>query len=120
MKVYIAIISISLLLGCTPKEDKESLTQEGMKCGAGKCGASMVDGSTLLVKKKLNILSQLRAEDSRRDCVLKATDSKILYDCVRDKKTNRLTLKPFSAKEDVIPKKEIPVMKCEVGKCGGK
>ena len=43
------LISIS---GCTDKEKKESVTEGGMKCGPGKCGASMVDGSAVLVKRK--------------------------------------------------------------------
>ena len=115
MKAYIAIIFISLLIGCTPQESEESVEKGGMKCGAGKCGASMVDGSVLLVKKKMNILNQLEKEDSRRECVLNAISTKILYDCVRDEKSKRLSLKLVKEKMET----EKGVMKCAVGKCGG-
>jgi len=76
----------------------------------------MVDGSAILVKKKMNILNQLKEDDSRRDCVLKAKTTKILYNCVRDEKTGRLSIKnTINGKK--IPKKEISAMKCEAGKC---
>ncbi|MDQ7084518.1 MAG: hypothetical protein Q9M36_06130 [Sulfurovum sp.] len=86
-----------------------------MKCGPGKCGASMVDGSTVLIKKKMNILNQLEAEDDRRDCVLNAIDTKALYNCVREAKTQRLTSK-CATSQSIPPKK--PQMKCQAGKCG--
>ncbi len=98
-----------------------------MKCGAGKCGSSMVDGSAVLVKKKMNILDQLTKEDKRRDCVLKAKTTKALYNCVRDPKTGRLTVKETTAstfKSNVDPvEKKAPrkadesTMKCQAGKC---
>ena len=117
---YLTSILFALLLlsGCSQKEDKESLTEGGMKCGAGKCGASMVDGSTVLVKKKMNILNQLKEDDNRRDCVLQATSTKELYNCVRVSKTGRLSTKCSSDNTKNIPKKEISTMKCEAGKCG--
>ena len=117
---FIMITSVALLIlsGCSQKEDKESLTEGGMKCGAGKCGASMVDGSTVLVKKKMNILKQLKEDDSRRDCVLKATSTKALYNCVRVLETGRLSTKCSSDNTKKIPKKEVSTMKCEAGKCG--
>jgi uncharacterized lipoprotein NlpE involved in copper resistance len=121
----LSLLTITLLLsGCTDKEEKKSLTEGGMKCGAGKCGSSMVDGSAVLVKKKMNILDQLKKDDNRRDCVLKAKTTKALYNCVRDPETGRLTIqnaysdKTFKAVEKKAPKKEgNPSMKCEAGKC---
>ena len=104
--------------GCTDKEEKESLTEGGMKCGPGKCGASMVDGSAVLVKKKMNILNQLANDDNRRECVLNAMTTKELYTCVRVEDTGRLSTKCSSDKTKQIPKKEISSMKCEAGKCG--
>lgn len=115
MRLNILILSTIILLGCTPQESEESVEKGGMKCGAGKCGASMVDGSVLLVKKKMNILNQLEKEDSRRECVLNAISTKILYDCVRDKKSKRLSLKLVKEKMET----EKGVMKCQAGKCGG-
>lgn len=75
----------------------------------------MVDGSAVLVKKKMNILSQLKENDERRDCVLKASTTKALYNCVRAKKTGRLSSKFAS---DNIKKAVKSSMKCGAGKCG--
>lgn len=111
-------LCVLLVSGCTGTEKKESLTEGGMKCGPGKCGASMVDGSAVLVKKKMNILNQLEENDSRRECVLKSMTTKELYRCVRVEKTGRLSTKCSSDKTKQIPKKEISSMKCEAGKCG--
>ncbi len=112
---HILIISLTLTMisACSGEKQKESITEGGMKCGPGKCGASMVDGSAVLVKKKMNILNQLREDDSRRDCVLKANTTKELYACVRVEKTGRLSTKCSS---DNVKEKES--MKCEAGKCG--
>ena len=112
------LFTVLLLSGCTDKEKKESLTEGGMKCGPGKCGASMVDGSSVLVKKKMNILNQLSQDDTRRECVLKAMTTKELYACVRVEDTGRLSTKCSSDNTKQTPKKEIPSMKCEAGKCG--
>ena len=111
-----------LLTACSDKEKPKSLTEGGMKCGAGKCGSSMANGSALLVKKKINILDQMRQDDTRRDCVLKAKTTKALYDCVRDPETGRMTLKcgaanPFKKAKKVPQKASIAAMKCEAGKC---
>ncbi len=108
-------IALLMLTACTQQKPKESITEGGMKCGPGKCGASMIDGSTVLVKKKMNILNQLREDDNRRECVLSAKSTKALYDCVRVEKTNRLSTKCSS---DHTVTKEKNVMKCEAGKCG--
>jgi hypothetical protein len=112
------LFTLLLISGCTDKDKNESLTEGGMKCGPGKCGASMVDGSAVLVKKKMNILSQLAETDSRRECVLKAMTTKELYTCVRVEETGRLSTKCDAEKTGQIPKKELPTMKCEPGKCG--
>ncbi len=105
--------TLLLLNACTGEKQKESITEGGMKCGAGKCGASMVDGSAVLVKKKMNILNQLKEDDTRRECVLDAKTTKALYDCVRVEETGRLSTKCSS---DNTKKPE--AMKCETGKCG--
>ena len=112
------IFTLALLSGCNQKENKESITEGGMKCGPGKCGASMVDGSAVLVKKKMNILNQLKEDDNRRDCVLNATTTKALYNCVRVTETGRLSTKCSADNTKKIPKKEVSTMKCEAGKCG--
>ncbi len=112
-----ALFTLVLLSGCSG-EKKESITEGGMKCGPGKCGASMVDGSAVLVKKKMNILDQLRVDDSRRECVLAATTTKELYSCVRVEDTGRLSTKCSADNTKQAPNKEAPAMKCEAGKCG--
>ena len=112
------VFTIVLISGCSDKEKTKSITEGGMKCGPGKCGASMVDGSAVLVKKKMNILNQLKEDDNRRDCVLKATSTKELYNCVRVSETGRLSTKCSADNTKKIPKKEISTMKCEAGKCG--
>ncbi len=124
--------TLILFPGCSDKDKSKSLTEGGMKCGAGKCGSSMVDGSAILVKKKMNILDQIDKKDKRRDCVLKAKTTKALYNCVRDPKTGRLTVKEaenssFSQtlKASDLAKKKAPMkeksaaMKCQAGKCSG-
>ena len=99
--------------GCNEKKEPPKTVGSGMKCGAGKCGANMFDGNSALDKKKKNILSQMRDNDSRKSCVIGATSTKEAYNCVRDRETNKMTLKCGT---DVIKKE--PVMKCGPGKCG--
>lgn len=113
----LTLFTLTILSGCGEKQ-KESITEGGMKCGPGKCGASMVDGSAVLVKKKMNILNQMREDDTRRECVLKAASTKELYACVRVLKTGRLSTKCSSDNTKKPPKKEAPAMKCAPGKCG--
>ena len=118
LKIFTTLLfTLALLSGCSG-EKKESITEGGMKCGPGKCGASMVDGSAVLVKKKMNILEQLRVDDDRRECVLSATTTKELYNCVRVEETGRLSTKCSADNTKQAPKKESPAMKCEAGKCG--
>jgi len=114
-KLIILSSTLLLLTACTGEKQKESITEGGMKCGPGKCGASMVDGSAVLVKKKMNILDQLKVDDTRRDCVLKSNTTKDLYNCVRVEETGRLSTK---CSADNIKEKEAKAMKCEAGKCG--
>lgn len=117
-KIYVMflglLVSISLS-SCSGEKQKESITEGGMKCGPGKCGASMVDGSAVLVKKKMNILNQLQEDDSRRECVLDASTTKALYACVRVEETGRLSTK---CSADNVKSKSEEAMKCEAGKCG--
>lgn len=119
MKSNILLASLLTLTfaftACSNKDKEESITEGGMKCGPGKCGASMVDGSAVLVKKKMNILDQLKENDSRRDCVLKADTTKDLYNCVRVEETGRLSTK---CSTDNVKEKSEKAMKCEAGKCG--
>ncbi|MDQ7046109.1 MAG: hypothetical protein Q9M39_00150 [Sulfurovum sp.] len=116
--MYLSVLALLSFSGCSGEKQKDSITEGGMKCGAGKCGASMVDGSAVLVKKKLNILNQLKEDDSRRDCVLKASTTKKLYACVRVESTGRLSTKCAADNTKTVPKKEVSAMKCEAGKCG--
>lgn len=97
---------------CDEKKEPPKSVGSGMKCGAGKCGANMFDGNSALDKKKKNILSQMREDDSRKDCVVDAKSTKEVYNCVRNKETNKMTLKCGT---DVIKKE--PAMKCGAGKC---
>jgi len=122
MKLTFTIIllySMLLFSACSNEKQQESMTDGGMKCGPGKCGASMVDGSAALVKKKMNILNQLKEDDNRRECVLNAATTKSLYNCVRVEKTGRLSTKYNSDNTMKVPQKEMGAMKCEAGKCGG-
>jgi len=104
-----------ILSGCGDKKDEKSKdSAPGMKCGAGKCGANMFDGNSALIKKKKNILYQLREDDPRKDCVIKAKTTKETYDCVRDPKTSKLTMK---CGNQTMSRKN-STMKCSTGKCG--
>ena len=116
----LGLITLALLSGCSDKEKTKSLTEGGMKCGAGKCGSSMANGSALLVKKKMNIIDQMEKDDNRRDCVLKAKTTKALYACVRMNETGKLSAKcsTENTKPKIAPKKEVSSdAKCESGKC---
>ena len=114
MKIFIlSLVSLLLFVGCGEK--KEESSTPGMKCGAGKCGANMFDGNSALAKKKKNILTQMREDDSRKDCIIKAKTTKEAYECVRDPKTKKMTIKCGSAGVQESP---TPAMKCGAGKCG--
>ncbi len=112
--IFITLFILVCMAGCTTEKQKESITEGGMKCGPGKCGASMTDGSAVLVKKKMNILNQLREDDNRRECVLAALTTKELYACVRVQETGRLSTKCNTDHTKNVPN----AMKCETGKCG--
>ena len=106
----LVLITLLVISGCGDKEKRDSNdSAPGMKCGAGKCGANMIDGNSALDKKKKNILFQMQEGDKRKDCVIKATTTKGVYDCVRNPTTGKLSLKCGSVQTD---------MKCGSGKCG--
>jgi len=110
--VLLVVVTLFVIGGCSDNKERavKGATAD-MKCGAGKCGANMFDGNSALIKKKENILSQMRENDSRRDCVIKAKTTKATYDCVRNAETGMMSLKCGGQEED---------MKCGAGKCGGK
>ena len=114
-----AVLLFALFIsGCSDEKKVTKTTAPGMKCGAGKCGANMFDGNAALVKKKKNILRQMRENDPRKGCVKAAKSTKALYDCVRDPKTKKMTLKCGLGKCGTAMKTPKPVMKCGAGKCG--
>ena len=114
-KLSSLVFSLFLLFsGCANEKERKKSGVAGMKCGAGKCGANMFDGNKALAKKRKNILSQLRNDDPRKDCVLKAKSTKALYDCVRNPMSGRLSLKCGSSSS----KANDGGMKCGSGKCG--
>jgi len=113
--VLIALVSFVLLTGCGEKKQEKSSAPD-MKCGAGKCGANMFDGNSALAKKKKNILSQMREDDPRKDCVIAAKTTKEAYNCVREPDGKKLTMKCGSGKCGTSMNK--PAMKCGSGKCG--
>lgn len=119
-----ALIVLIFLSGCSQeKEDRDERKAPGMKCGAGKCGANMFDGNSALAKKKKNILSQMRDDDARKECVIAAKTTKAAYDCIRDPKGKKLILKCGANKggdsiHAPLPSKKEPPMKCGAGKCG--
>jgi len=133
---FLVTLLLVLSTGCNSRDDRakeDGAMAGGMKCGAGKCGANMFDGSAALVKKKENIIKQMREDDSRRDCVIKASSTKALYDCVRDPKTKKMSKKCGSGKCGATTKEPAmkcggamqkskpepkPTMKCGAGKCG--
>ncbi|HIP19578.1 MAG TPA: hypothetical protein EYG70_00470 [Sulfurimonas sp.] len=139
MKLYslfILLLGIALSLSACTDRDKDAKKSNtpGMKCGAGKCGANMFDGKGALAKKKKNILSQMRENDPRKECVIKAKTTKEAYECVKHKETNKMSTKCGTAKCGVgkcgdalthdkmmkeKPVKDAPAMKCGAGKCGG-
>ena len=94
--IYFITSFLMLVLFVSACDDEKKVSKSSapaMKCGTGKCGANMFNGSVVLVKKKKNILSQMRENDPRKDCVKKAKTTKATYNCVRNPKTNRMTLK---------------------------
>lgn len=109
---------ILILSACSDAKNAKKSSAPGMKCGSGKCGANMFDGNAALIKKKKNILSQMRKNDPRKDCVKKAKTTQETYDCVRDPKTHIMTLKCGEGKCGKAMKPQKSTMKCGIGKCG--
>ncbi|QOP46578.1 HvfA family oxazolone/thioamide-modified RiPP metallophore [Sulfurimonas paralvinellae] len=120
MKVTFVGIGMLILLlsACSDEKKSAKSSAPGMKCGAGKCGANMFDGNAALIKKKKNILAQMRKDDPRQECIKKAKSTKETYDCVRDPKTKIMTLKCGNNKCGAVKKEPKPTMKCGTGKCG--
>ena len=135
-KISTLAFALLLLLGmsaCSDTKKESKSSAPGMKCGAGKCGANMFDGKGALAKKKRNMLSQMRADDPRKECIKKAKTTAEAYDCVRHKETSKMSLKCGTAKcgegkcgsalehSKMLkknPPKKKPAMKCGAGKCG--
>ena len=113
--IIISFILAIFISACSNEKETKKSVGSGMKCGAGKCGANMFDGNLALAKKKKNILKQMKENDTRKDCVLKAKSTKAVYNCVRDTKTKKMTLKCGATD---IASKNKSVMKCGAGKCG--
>ncbi len=116
LSVFVTVLLLVMISGCNDRDDSakaSSAAESGMKCGSGKCGAGMFDGNAALAKKKANIIVQMREDDTRRDCVTQAKNTKTLYDCVRDPQSGQLTKKCGAMQED-------ETMKCGAGKCGAK
>ena len=113
------LMSMSLILTFSACSDEKEIKKSSVgmsKCGAGKCGANMFDGNSALAKKKKNILKQMREDDPRKDCVIKAKNTKEAYECVRHPQTKKMSLK--CGVEDMKQMKKMPAMKCGSGKCG--
>lgn len=109
--ILFIVCCLPIFVGCSEQKNAQKEVPAAMKCGVGKCGASLADSSSTLAKKKNNILNQMREDDPRKNCVLEAKTTKELYDCVRSPITNRLTKKCGNIS------KEKSTMKCETGKC---
>ncbi|WP_304545928.1 hypothetical protein [Sulfurimonas microaerophilic] len=89
--IFFLLVLGLILAGCNEQKETKKTAPAAMKCGVGKCGANLVDGSGVLAKKKKNIISQMREDDTRRECVLKAKTTKAVYDCIRSPETGKLT-----------------------------
>jgi len=139
--IYILALTLLLITGITSCSDAEQgakSSASGMKCGAGKCGANMFDGKGALSKKKRNIISQMRTNDPRIDCVKSAKTTLEAYNCVKHKETNRMSLKCGTSKcgegkcgtaikhtkmmleKKAMKKENNTSMKCGANKCGSK
>ena len=116
-KTLLLIAMVMIVFNGCSDEQNITKTAPSMKCGVGKCGGNMFNGNKVLAKKKQNILSQMRDDDTRKECVKSAKTTKELYGCIRDPKTHRLTKRCGDGRcgKDI---KKAPLMKCGEGKCG--
>jgi len=121
LKLLLSMILLLALSACSDTDkDANAKKAPGMKCGAGKCGANMFDGKGALAKKKKNILSQMRENDPRKECVINAKTTKEAYNCVRSPQSGKMSLKCGAGKCGTDKEqKKMPAMKCGTGKCGG-
>jgi len=118
-KLVMSLLVIVAFSACSEQKEPPKTVGSGMKCGAGKCGANMFDGNSALDKKKKNILSQMREDDSRKECVISALSTKEVYECVRNPETKKLSLKCGNNSEKSAPQMKCGGdMKCGAGKCG--
>ena len=91
--LFVFVVSIVLGVGGCGRDSGGYEKSSSMKCGSGKCGANMIDSESVLEKKRADITGQMSKDDPRRGCVVKAQSIEILYDCIRDPKTGKLTTK---------------------------
>jgi len=87
----VLVVSVVLGVGGCGRDSGDHGKGSAMKCGAGKCGANMIDSESVLEKKRADITGQMREDDPRRGCVVKAQNTETLYDCIRDPETGKLT-----------------------------
>ncbi len=91
--LFVFVVSVVLGVGGCGRDSGDHGKSSAMKCGAGKCGANMIDSESVLEKKRADITEQMSKDDPRRGCVIKAQSIEILHDCIRDPKTGKLTTK---------------------------
>ncbi|MBU1642404.1 hypothetical protein KKE54_03505 [bacterium] len=90
--LFVFVVSVVFVVGGCSRDSGGHGKSNTMKCGAGKCGAKMIDRESALEKKRADITAQMREDDPRRGCVVKAQSIEILYNCIRDPKTGKLTM----------------------------
>jgi uncharacterized low-complexity protein len=90
--LFVFVVSVVFVAGGCGRDSGGHGKSNTMKCGAGKCGANMIDSESVLEKKRADITAQMREDDPRRGCVVKAQNTETLYDCIRDPETGKLTM----------------------------
>ena len=89
--LFFFVVSVVLGVGGCGRDSGGDGKSSTMKRGSGKCGANMTDSESVLEKKRADITGQMREDDPRRGCVVKAQNTETLYDCIRDPETGKLT-----------------------------